>query len=155
MKLTLEDAHFLFRVDLNTGVLCWNIDRRRARRGQVAGTLDTSTGYLVVTVNYRKYSVHEIIWLLVHGSWANSHIDHIDRSKLNNKPNNLRLATSRENKLNSPTSDNAVGCYWDNKNQNWRVAIRYEGSLLNLGSFITLLDARAHYLRRRALLFSY
>jgi hypothetical protein len=149
MKLTFEEARFLFTYIPETGKLVWNINRRRARRGNEAGTIDQSNGYLVVTANYQKYSVHELVWLLVHGSYATTYIDHEDRDQRNNRITNLRLRSARGNKINCEASDKAVGCYWQEGTQNWRVAVRYNGTLHNYGSFDTLLDARAEYLKRR------
>lgn len=40
-------------------------------------------------------------------------VDHIDRNGLNSQRDNLRIASRRENAINSDRSDNALGIYFD------------------------------------------
>lgn len=69
-----------------------------------------------IRVNYENvvYCVHRIVWVLTHGVEALSKpgmvIDHIDRNPFNNKIENLRVVSSRENAENSIRSSNEQIC---------------------------------------------
>jgi hypothetical protein len=80
--------------------LRWKVSpSHRAPAGSPAGTL--TAGYWHVTVNYRRYRVHRLVWALTHDEDPCNHeIDHIDGRPGNNDPANLRLATSGENQHN-------------------------------------------------------
>lgn len=75
----------------------------------------------------------------------NLQIDHIDRNKKNNKIENLRLATCKENSRNK----NSKGFVWNTSSKKWVAQIIVDGSYQYLGLHETELDARAAYLRAR------
>ncbi len=96
--------------DPATGRLTWLVGGRGWRAGQEAGTVCRSTGYLIVEVGGRKYRGHRLAWMLAHGPVPpRMVVDHIDRSRTNNRLENLRLATYAENWWNSDAGDRAVG----------------------------------------------
>lgn len=51
-------------------------------------------------IHYARY--HRVAWLLYYKEWPKNKIDHIDGDKLNNKINNLRDVTQRQNNINRP-----------------------------------------------------
>ena len=59
-----------------------------------------SHNYKRVTVNGKRYKVHQIIFMMHHG-YIPLVIDHIDRNRLNNKIENLRPCTWAQNSQNS------------------------------------------------------
>lgn len=71
--------------------------------------------------------------------------DHIDRNSLNNQRNNLRIATSQQNVVNSPSRKNSIsrfkGVTWDKSHNRWKARL---GSKY-LGQFRSEKDAAAAY----------
>lgn len=77
---------------------------------KLAGTLDTSNGYLKCSLRGISYYVHRIIWELHHGEIPSGlQIDHKDRNPTNNRIENLRLVTPSENVLNTADRPSKFG----------------------------------------------
>jgi hypothetical protein len=76
-------------------------------------------------------------------------IDHIDRNRGNNKENNLRLCTHKENNYNkSMRSNNTsgyIGVYWHKKCLRWIAQITKSGIVTSLSSFKTPEEAALAY----------
>ena len=75
----------------------------------------------------------------------NLQIDHIDRNKSNNKIENLRLATRKENSRNKSSK----GFTWSKSSKKWVAQIRVDGTYRYLGLYETEIDAHAAYLQAR------
>jgi len=130
----------------DNGNLYWKIVRcSKLKIGQKAGWVGKK-GYLYVRVNYKAYAIHRLIWILHNGDIKNNYIiDHIDRDILNNKIENLRLATCSQNNQNSSKrTTNKSGyknIYWSNSRSRWMVRCNVEGRSKGGGSYILLDDA--------------
>ena len=77
-----------------------------ARPGKKWGTPSGavgSKGYRQVNFRGRTLQVHRVVWALHYGTWPKLEIDHIDGNKLNNRIENLREVTHRDNMLNANT----------------------------------------------------
>ncbi len=78
---------------------------------------------MVLGIKGRKYFLfyHQAVWLVCHGRWPKGEIDHIDGDRLNNRIENLRDVSSRQNMLNvllrwRPNKDtNVPGVIMDSK----------------------------------------
>ena len=85
-----------------------------------------SSGYARTTTRPQNY-IHCMIAQRMGLSWnPKTHvIDHINRDKLDNRRENLRVVSKSENAVNSPRCDNAKGYY---KSGNlWVVRVRRNG----------------------------
>lgn len=75
--------------------------------------------------------------------------DHIDRNRLNNQKNNLRVCTVSENQhnkgMNSDNKSGYKGVSWDAKNNKWRASIRYNNKTYNAGRYETAEEAAGAY----------
>jgi hypothetical protein len=76
--------------------------------------------------------------------------DHINHDKLDNRKENLRLATSTQNNRNrrkrsDTTTSQYKGVSWHGRSGKWQVHIRVNGKGINLGYFILELDAAYVY----------
>lgn len=70
---------------------------------QAGSILTTEAGkkYWQITLLYRVYKVHRIVYLLSHGeTCVDKVVDHIDSNGLNNKIKNLRLVNFKDNSTN-------------------------------------------------------
>jgi len=118
--------------------------------GKTAGFKKTweksRTSYLVIGIDGKRYSAHRLAWLYIHGTWPDNHIDHIDGDGMNNKLENLRDVTHRQNHMNRKTSLNnssgIKGVSWDKDAKKFRACIRINGKRKHLG-FFTSLEAAA------------
>jgi hypothetical protein len=77
-------------------------------------------------------------------------VDHKNNNGLDNRRDNLRLATSSENihnrrKMRAKTSSRFVGVYFEKRRNRWVAQISPQGKRIYLGSFATEIEAaRAH-----------
>lgn len=73
------------------------------------------------------------------------YVDHIDRNKLNNRKNNLRLCTNQENNRNkdllSNNTSGICGVVFDKARQKWKSQIIVDNKTINLGRFDSFDDA--------------
>jgi hypothetical protein len=72
-------------------------------------------------------------------------VDHIDRNKLNNQKDNLRIATNSINQFNKGKQKNNTsgtpGVFWDRSKNVWRARIQLDGKRIELGRFRTVDEA--------------
>ena len=147
---TVDNLEFLFNrlhelFEYDNGVLIRKINiNGQAKKGQVAGNLNKSTGYMDVRVDNKNYRQHRMIFLMFHGYLPNV-VDHIDGNPLNNKVENLREATKMQNrwncKPNRGTISGVKGVYKDHSK--WKALINVGGVRYYLGMFETIEEAKS------------
>jgi hypothetical protein len=145
------DYHTLLVCDKDTGELRWKdrglcsgLRSNKAKAGRLAGSV-----YLEKDGTYPRYRVcifgkhhaaHRIIWEMHHGPIPKGMvIDHKDGNSGNNKLDNLRLATSGQNRANSKCRKTRTGLKGVTRADynKWHAQIRYQGKIRYLGSYIT------------------
>jgi hypothetical protein len=95
-----------------SGVLTWKArplamfrsDRAMKRwhtrhAGSRAGS-PTCRGYREVSVAGLRFKEHRVIFAMANGHWPENEVDHINRIRNDNRPQNLRAATRAENNRN-------------------------------------------------------
>jgi len=107
-------------------------------------------GYREVSINNKKYLYHRVIYKCCNNCWDitgynNNYIDHIDRNKLNNNINNLRVVTATQNQQNT----NAKGYGWNKNRNKWQAYICVNYKIIYLGLYLTEEEARNSYLEAR------
>lgn len=148
---TQERLRELFNYDPITGILSRRIKVNNVAKIGDVPTYTDKDGYLSIGVDYVSHRVHRLIYKWVHGDFNKDlQIDHIDRNVKNNRIENLRLVTPRENSLNRKKfRTNTSGCTGiDKKNGKWRVRINDSGVRKEIGYFDNLdeaIKARRNY----------
>ena len=106
------------------------------------GSIDNA-GYKRVNINNKKYQYHRVIFKLYNPDWnitdnsKNNYIDHIDRNRLNNNIDNLRVVTKQQNDFNT----NSKGYYWNKSCNKWQVQIMLNRKCIYGGLFNNEEDA--------------
>lgn len=113
-------------------------------------------GYIEIQLGKRRLLAHRLAWMLIHGEWPPSDIDHADRVKSNNRISNLRIITASQQCQNTDmpplNTSGKRGVHWDTKSGKWRARIRHANVKHCLGYYENLEDAEAAYLGAARLL---
>lgn len=151
-----EDLHDILRYDALTGLLFWrerHIDLFPSEtawkifNSRFAGTKALNAvsrfGYKYGCIFYKKYYSHRVIWAMEYGEWP-EYIDHINGIRTDNRINNLRNVTVKQNQRNQKKrADNKsghTGVSWDLSRNKWMAHICDNG-FKNLGRFDNISDA--------------
>jgi len=127
--------------DYQDGVLRWKVKKGRANIGDVAWS--NSKGYKMFCINRKMYQEHRLIWAWHYDSVPDE-IDHINGNFLDNRVENLRAATHRQNMYNRKApSHNKTGVKGVYKSGGkYRAQITKDGNIIYLGSFSDLDEAK-------------
>lgn len=148
----------LLRYDPRTGLLYWRergvhhfSNERYCRMwnkrhsGQLALNCIKKDGYKSGSILGNTYFSHRVIWAMVNDEWPVDQIDHEDHNKLNNRINNFRVATNKDNGQNRSLSKNNTsgftGVQWIKRSGKWDARITVDGAQKFLGSFVKKQDA--------------
>ena len=139
---SVDDLHSLFKADFEAGKLFWK-PRPRSRfatdrtwrawnirfSGQEAFSSIDAEGYKRGKCGGAKYLAHRVLWALKYGAWPDAQIDHQNHDRTDNRIENLRCVTHRENCLNKSrdrrNTSGATGVFatrWG-QYEYWRAAI--------------------------------
>ena len=135
--------------DPASGDFFWRVQRgsRSDLVGKPAGWLHR-TGYRHIEIDGKHYAAHRLAWLYVYGDWPKAQIDHINRTKSDNRITNLRLANNRQNGANSkakPSFSGLKGAHWHSRDKKWFAHIWHNGKRVCLGHFPTANAAHDAY----------
>ena len=149
-KLTQEEVRQLLDYNPETGELRWKVDRSRMKVGMVAGCVDSSTGYLKIGINGKRYPMHRVIWLWWYGYFPESEVDHIDRDPSNNRLINLREVSRTCNSRNCGTGarnkSGVKGVFWYARYGKWQSSIMVDYKEKQLARHADFTEAVAHRL---------
>ena len=121
---------------------CWN-GRNAGKRAFNA----INKGYGYSGIFKKKFAAHRVAWALHHGAWPEEEIDHINGNRLDNRIENLRSVTKKENALNKrirPSNTSGVtGVHYFTRKGKWTAYINIGGRRINTGYFVNKSDAVA------------
>ena len=119
---------------------------------ELKGCDNKDTGYRHVVINYKLYLYHRVVYFIhnqewdIHNSSTDNSIDHIDRDRLNNSIENLRVVTNQQNQWNRVCK----GYCLHKQSGKYRAKIQVDGKQIHLGLFVNEDDARNAYLNGKA-----
>lgn len=109
-------------------------------------------GYIQVGIskNNKQYrrDIHRLV-LLAFNRQSNLQVDHINGDKKDNRLENLRYLTARENatayRIKQKTTSKHVGVCWDKTRKKWRANIMIDKKRKEIGRFKSEIDAYKAY----------
>jgi len=123
----------------------YKLDKRNNEWSCCNDLIPSSRNYITLKNNKKSYYLHRIIYKYHNEDWditdtsTNNHIDHININSLDNRIENLRVATCSQNNRNKNKFKNCSSKYkgvcWDKKNNKWRARIKINGKQKHLGYF--------------------
>lgn len=144
-EITHDELKRLLRYDPFTGSFTWLEKANKHSNVKVGSIADKAHArYMEVSINKKRYKSHRLVWLYLYGEFPKTIIDHIDGNPLNNRPDNLRLATASTNNwnrklnINSSTGIKGVRVH---KNGNYEARIMCNKVSYYLGVFNTIEEA--------------
>ncbi len=142
--ITQSQFKQIFEYDPTSGTL------RNKKSGRLVGWRHSS-GYRQFCIGRKKYFIHRMAWLYIHGVMPPEQIDHINGDRSDNRICNLRIATQQQNSGNMKIrSNNKVGfkgVYRVNKSKPFQANIHVNGKTKYLGLFSTAEEAHEAYVR--------
>ncbi len=113
------------KYEYNTGNFIWIKLSKGRSIGNIAGCLDTSTGYIRITFKKKLYSAHRLAWYFYHKEWPDK-IDHINGIRNDNRIENLRNGNYFMNNQNLKChrEGHLLGTSYRSENNTWRCKIK-------------------------------
>lgn len=111
--------------------------------------------YVTTKINGQHWCIHKLIFLWHHG-YVPDQLDHINRDTLDNRIENLRVATAAQNasnrKLFANSTSKAKGVSWNKRAGKWFVYVDINKKRKNIGYFddlelaeLVAIEAREKY----------
>lgn len=123
----------------------WVSEWNKQNAGRVALNCSVGKGYLGGTVNGVQLKAHRVAYALHHGRWPKYQIDHKNGNRSDNRIQNLRDVTAKENARNQGVKTNntsgIVGVFECKLYGGWIAHMRVDGKYKNLGRFKTKTEA--------------
>lgn len=120
----------------------------RTQGGFVNNKSNNSKGYCHIKFNGSMVPYHAILWVVVYGEIPNNKvIDHINGNRSDNRLENLRLVSHRQNLQNQRKHRDGklAGCR-QRKSGKWQAQVRVDNSIIHLGTYNSDLEAHSAYL---------
>lgn len=146
--LTAERLRELVHYDPGTGIFTNRAPRKKIRVGEVAGTVDKDSGYVVLCLDRARYYGHRLAFLYMTGEWPKLMGDHKNGARADNRWDNLRDASRLVNQQNmrGAARGSASGLLGAHKKRDrWTSQIKVRGQLVKLGTFLTPEAAHSAY----------
>ena len=155
MTISVDELNDLLKYDPCTGKLIWrerqiHTPRDKAFNTRCAGQPayeEPHRGYGRIALLGKRYKSHRIAWALHYGEWPKDQIDHINGVRNDNRIENLRVVTHKENCRNVRRLDSnmsgVTGVRWDKHGRKWVAEIGFDNKDIVLGRFDLFADAVA------------
>jgi hypothetical protein len=119
------------------------------KKGKLLTLCKNSRGYIIIGLNKsairKSFTAHRLVISTFIGD-SNLHIDHINGDKTDNRLDNLRYVTNRQNKIyGSISKRGGVGYSYHKGMKKYASTIRHNGEKIKLGYFYTKEEASKAY----------
>lgn len=163
--ISIEYLNECLVFNYKTGALIWrnrpiahfpSVRGANQTNAKLAGkevTCKDASGYIVCRINKQLYKAHRICWALYYDKWPTLELDHINGDVADNRIENLREVSHKENGRNQKKPCNntsgycGVSLYRDGR---WRAYISVDGSFKHLGYFLDKKEAHQAVLTAQA-----
>jgi hypothetical protein len=152
IDLSLFKLHF--RYDEDSGKIFWQVlygNARNIKEGDEAGgDSNGARRYRLIKFMGKWYPTHRVVWYIHDREIPDGYyIDHLDGNKTNNRIDNLRLVTCRQNQQNQHRhrKGKLVGACFDKARGLWISKININNKQCYLGRFGTEEEAHEAYMR--------
>lgn len=146
--ITVDELKRELSYDPKTGEFWWLRSDKGRRMWRPAGRT-TKGRYVTIGIFNETYCGHHLAWLYMTGTWAESEIDHKNTVRHDNHWNNLRLATTAQNRANAnlrkDNTSGLKGVSWHTQKNRWRARCYFSGKEKHLGLFDTKEAAHKAY----------
>ena len=167
-NISIEDIRILVDVDYTTGKIFWRPRQLCFFKGETEAIMQGNMnrwnsvyahseafrqvghgGYLRGGILGEQGMAHWVVWAHYTGSWPKFQIDHINRVVTDNRIDNLRVCTGRENQGNTAgkpyASSQFKGVCFHVSNKKFMASIRSSGKRIHLGYFESEINAAMAY----------
>ena len=149
-EITQELVRKLFDYDPETGVVTRKVSiNYKAKKGTIITSVGGS-GYYRVGIKGRRYPLHRVIWLWMEGYFPEHEIDHINRDRLDNRWENLRVVSHSCNMRNTSLANSSTtrirGVHLCKKDKFYQSYIKKDSKRYNLCWSKDFTEAVAHRL---------
>lgn len=157
--LTQEQLKQILHYDPETGVFRWKLvmANNRNKIWGIAGSINQ--GYVRIRLKNKTYECHRLAFLYVTGFWPENDVDHIDGCRSNNKWENLRQATRKQNceniKLRKNNTSGYRGVVWHKATGKWSAMVRHNKKAIWLGLYEDVKEAAIVAAAKRSELFTH
>lgn len=109
------------------------------RPGMPAEIMTGGGKYYHVKYRGQRLPAHRVAWAIHYGEWPSDGIDHINRDPMDNRIENLRLATAAQNSCNRSSAEGSSSRFLgvSISTGGWVASIGKGGSTIRLGTFET------------------
>ena len=105
----------------------------------------SKSGYIKLSILSYPFLAHRLAWLYVYGNFPKNQIDHINQCRSDNRIENLREVTNKDNMKNSTkridNKSGQVGVSWHKNRLKWRAFITVDGKQISLGYYLQYHEA--------------
>ncbi len=150
-ELPIEFIKAILNYNPSTGIFRWKkrsdiSPKADHKANKIAGSIDKD-GYICIQINKKRYGAHRLAWVIMTGTWPKHDIDHREPPRTDNRWNNLREATRRQNLRNMRKRPNNKSGFkwvsWCKIMKAWKAQIRNDKTNLYLGCYKTPEEAHA------------
>jgi hypothetical protein len=148
IKDSVRQEELQERFDYRDGRLYYKVQVAGHKVGSAAGFLANDTGMTRRHITFKgKRMIHaRVVWVYHNGAIPkNKTIDHINRVATDDRIENLRLASKREQALNTrrtlPQQSGVPGVTWDKRRSKWCVWTTVDGKRKQVGRYTELEEA--------------